>query len=197
MEHPVLIFTNQQSLPDDRCFDLTAALFSRIQPERVIVLSTLQQGAFWPIGGDEVVPPLLRRVQTSVCSKADEKQSMKPLCPFLEPPHLVHSLPAAVLSHCEIRDIPAQLYLSLRSELSLLDAMQAFEPVASSWSIIPAEFSTMSVKQRQSKYQCSLDQSRVAQQHMRAVAGPNLSAHSAFLPARQPERPEVSDLLYS
>jgi len=195
-DHPVLLFTSQQPLPDDRMFDFTAALFSRIQPDRVLVLSTLQQGAFWSIGGDEAVPPLLRVVQTSICSKAsDEKHALKPLCPFLEPPHLVHSLPAAILSHCEIRDIPAQLYLSLSSEHSLLDAMQAFEPVASAWSLIPAEFATMSLQQRQSKYRRSVDQSRLAQQHMRSVTRSNVQ--SALLPLRQPERPEVSDLLYS
>ncbi|XP_028902535.1 proteasome assembly chaperone 1 [Ornithorhynchus anatinus] len=57
-------------------------------------------------------------------------------CPLLEQPNIVHGLPAAVLSYCQVWQIPAVLY-QCYSDVMKLDpvTVEAFKPVLSSRSL--------------------------------------------------------------
>ncbi|MEJ1282929.1 proteasome (prosome macropain) assembly chaperone 1 [Cricetulus griseus] len=57
-------------------------------------------------------------------------------CPLLEQPNIVHDLPAAVLSYCQVWRIPAVLYLCYTDVMKLdLVTVEAFKPVLSSSSL--------------------------------------------------------------
>ncbi|XP_012585347.1 PREDICTED: proteasome assembly chaperone 1 [Condylura cristata] len=70
--------------------------------------------------------------------KALKTQNFKdpPCCSLLEQPNIVHDLPAAVLSHCQVWKIPAVLYLCYTDVMKLdLITVEAFTPVLSSRSL--------------------------------------------------------------
>ncbi|KAJ7344387.1 hypothetical protein JRQ81_000337 [Phrynocephalus forsythii] len=55
------------------------------------------------------------------------------LCPLLEQPNIVRDLPAAVLSYCQVWQIPAVLYQCYTDILKLdLETIEAFKPLLSS-----------------------------------------------------------------
>ncbi|XP_051006258.1 proteasome assembly chaperone 1 [Acomys russatus] len=57
-------------------------------------------------------------------------------CPLLEQPNIVHDLPAAVLSYCQVWKVPAVLYLCYTDVLKLdLVSVEAFKPVLCSSSL--------------------------------------------------------------
>ncbi|XP_072825404.1 proteasome assembly chaperone 1 isoform X4 [Vicugna pacos] len=57
-------------------------------------------------------------------------------CSLLEQPNIVHDLPAAVLSYCQVWKIPAVLYLCYTDVMKLdLITVEAFKPVLSSRSL--------------------------------------------------------------
>ncbi|KAL6072513.1 hypothetical protein STEG23_030757 [Scotinomys teguina] len=57
-------------------------------------------------------------------------------CPLLEQPNIVHDLPAAVLSYCQVWKIPAVLYLCYTDVMKLdLVTVEAFKPVLCSSSL--------------------------------------------------------------
>ncbi|XP_054434406.1 proteasome assembly chaperone 1 isoform X2 [Pteronotus mesoamericanus] len=59
-----------------------------------------------------------------------------PCCSLLEQPNIVHDLPAAVLSYCQVWKIPAILYLCYTDVMKLdLITIEAFKPVLSSRSL--------------------------------------------------------------
>ncbi|OWK06210.1 PSMG1, partial [Cervus elaphus hippelaphus] len=70
--------------------------------------------------------------------KALKTQNFKepPSCSLLEQPNIVHDLPAAVLSYCQVWRIPAVLYLCYTDVMKLdLITVEAFKPVLSSRSL--------------------------------------------------------------
>uniref|UniRef100_A0A7N5K7G4 Proteasome assembly chaperone 1 n=1 Tax=Ailuropoda melanoleuca TaxID=9646 RepID=A0A7N5K7G4_AILME len=70
--------------------------------------------------------------------KALKTQNFKepPCCPLLEQPNIVHDLPAAVLSYCQVWKIPAVLYLCYTDVMKLdLITVEAFKPILSSRSL--------------------------------------------------------------
>lgn len=70
--------------------------------------------------------------------KALKTQNFKepPFCSLLEQPNIVHDLPAAVLSYCQVWRIPAVLYLCYTDVMKLdLITIEAFKPVLSSKSL--------------------------------------------------------------
>uniref|UniRef100_A0A8C7BEE8 Proteasome assembly chaperone 1 n=1 Tax=Neovison vison TaxID=452646 RepID=A0A8C7BEE8_NEOVI len=70
--------------------------------------------------------------------KALKTQNFKelPCCSLLEQPNIVHDLPAAVLSYCQVWRIPAVLYLCYTDVMKLdLITVEAFKPVLSSRSL--------------------------------------------------------------
>ncbi|XP_019511334.1 PREDICTED: proteasome assembly chaperone 1 isoform X1 [Hipposideros armiger] len=74
-------------------------------------------------------PPFLKALKT---------QNFKepPCCSLLEQPNIVHDLPAAVLSYCQVWKIPAILYLCYTDVMKLdLITVEAFKPVLSSRSL--------------------------------------------------------------
>ncbi|XP_034370658.1 proteasome assembly chaperone 1 [Arvicanthis niloticus] len=57
-------------------------------------------------------------------------------CPLLEQPNIVHDLTAAVLSYCQVWNIPAVLYLCYTDVMKLdLVTVEAFKPILSSRSL--------------------------------------------------------------
>ncbi|XP_004062854.1 proteasome assembly chaperone 1 isoform X1 [Gorilla gorilla gorilla] len=57
-------------------------------------------------------------------------------CPLLEQPNIVHDLPAAVLSYCQVWKIPAILYLCYTDVMKLdLITVEAFKPILSTRSL--------------------------------------------------------------
>ncbi|CAH6792594.1 proteasome assembly chaperone 1 [Phodopus roborovskii] len=57
-------------------------------------------------------------------------------CPLLEQPNIVHDLPAAVLSYCQVWKVPAVLYLCYTDVMQLdLVTVEAFKPILSSRSL--------------------------------------------------------------
>ncbi|XP_045708500.1 proteasome assembly chaperone 1 [Phyllostomus hastatus] len=70
--------------------------------------------------------PFLRALKTQALKEP-------PCCPLLEQPNIVHDLPAAVLSYCQVWKLPAVLYLCYTDVMKLdLVTMEAFKPVLSS-----------------------------------------------------------------
>ncbi|KAF6121282.1 proteasome assembly chaperone 1 [Phyllostomus discolor] len=70
--------------------------------------------------------PFLRALKTQTLKEP-------PCCPLLEQPNIVHDLPAAVLSYCQVWKLPAVLYLCYTDVMKLdLVTMEAFKPVLSS-----------------------------------------------------------------
>uniref|UniRef100_A0A8D0NU38 Proteasome assembly chaperone 1 n=1 Tax=Sus scrofa TaxID=9823 RepID=A0A8D0NU38_PIG len=73
--------------------------------------------------------PFLRALKTQNFREA-------PCCSLLEQPNIVHDLPAAVLSYCQVWKIPAVLYLCYTDVMKLdLITVEAFKPVLSSRSL--------------------------------------------------------------
>ncbi|CAG8481517.1 5348_t:CDS:2 [Ambispora gerdemannii] len=104
----VLIVPCRQQIPTERCAEWTKALFKHVDVQSVVVFDTFAASSYINVDSyeDNRYPPLVRILQTS---KATLIQDI----PLYEPPNLTRDLSAAILSHCEIRKIPAYLLLSL------------------------------------------------------------------------------------
>ncbi|XP_075398402.1 proteasome assembly chaperone 1 [Tenrec ecaudatus] len=73
--------------------------------------------------------PFLRALKTQNCKEPV-------CCPLLEQPNIVHDLPAAVLSYCQVWRVPAVLYLCYTDVMKLDPVtVEAFKPVLSSRSL--------------------------------------------------------------
>ena len=122
-------------------FELTAALFGVVRPERVMVLDTMHHGAYITEQRPTPVPPVLRMLQTTAASaaapasataaaSASAAPSSSPLAapiPLLESPNLVHTLSASILTHAEVSNVPAVLYVSMESRHYVAETLEAFE----------------------------------------------------------------------
>uniref|UniRef100_A0A8D2DG14 Proteasome assembly chaperone 1 n=1 Tax=Sciurus vulgaris TaxID=55149 RepID=A0A8D2DG14_SCIVU len=73
--------------------------------------------------------PFLKALKTQNCKDTA-------CCSLLEQPNIVHGLPAAVLSYCQVWKIPAILYLCYTDVMKLdLITVEAFKPILSSRSL--------------------------------------------------------------
>lgn len=79
----------------------------------------------------ELEPPLLKRIENSFQSKSSSPN----FCSFLETPNLIDKGPAALISFCEYKCIPASLFITLEpAQVTPLESLAAFEPVISHFS---------------------------------------------------------------
>lgn len=113
----VLLMWCAQKVSEERAFAWTQTLFAHVEPESVVVLSSLPSSSYTKGDLDESAhPPVLRMVETSLARKNRQTQQNKDEdneCAYLQPPNLCTGLPAAILSHCEVHGLSAQLYLSV------------------------------------------------------------------------------------
>ncbi|XP_067849395.1 proteasome assembly chaperone 1 [Heptranchias perlo] len=111
---------------EDQLFQWTEKVFGNIQKRNldVIVLSSCSVTEYkssTPISNISV--PFLRALKTNASQET-------PHCPLLEQPNVISGLPAAVLSYCQVRQIPAVHY-HCYSDVTTLDSLtiEAFRPV--------------------------------------------------------------------
>ncbi|RHZ77402.1 hypothetical protein Glove_180g125 [Diversispora epigaea] len=105
----IAIIPCNYNINDDRCFLWVKALFDQIKAERVYIFDTFKISSYLTnVKHKEFYPPLYRLLKTSVAPKLDDSIQL------YESPNLMFNLSAALLSHCEIRRIPAYLILSLQ-----------------------------------------------------------------------------------
>lgn len=72
----------------------------------------------------QLAVPFLRSLRTTNTCK------QRPPCPYLEQPNLVTGLPAQILTHCQVFDIPAQVFICYLESLYIdSSTMRAFLPV--------------------------------------------------------------------
>jgi len=123
----LLILLIQDHIQADRCFGLVRNLFKAVSAKRIIVLDAMWLGSL--TSSFEADPPLLRPLEAKVEDSAESKKANKRICPFLEQPHMISGLPAAIISHCNVFDLNARVFLSLWSPHFPLESTSAFEAV--------------------------------------------------------------------
>eukprot|EP01130_Rhizamoeba_saxonica_P004195 TRINITY_DN1722_c0_g1_i1.p1 TRINITY_DN1722_c0_g1~~TRINITY_DN1722_c0_g1_i1.p1 ORF type:complete len:259 (-),score=57.79 TRINITY_DN1722_c0_g1_i1:514-1290(-) len=116
-----IVVTCHYDLPSQHSFSWTKTLFSGVAPERVIIFSSYLDTIFYEKSSYVVEPPALRKLNTSSWEGSDNIE-------HLESPLVVEQLQAAILSHCELRSIPAILILSVEDERMLeMETIEIFE----------------------------------------------------------------------
>ncbi|XP_062341958.1 proteasome assembly chaperone 1 [Osmerus eperlanus] len=102
----VLICQSACYIAEDQLFQWTEKVFSCLQPRglSVMVLSDSPVAEYkTPDYLDASPVPFLRSLKTSTYKS-------QTLCPALEQPNIVTGLPAAVLNHCQVHQIPTVMY---------------------------------------------------------------------------------------
>ncbi|XP_078088144.1 proteasome assembly chaperone 1 [Mustelus asterias] len=118
---------------EGQLFQWTEKVFGNIQKRNleVIVLSSCSVTEYKsPSSTSSITVPFLRALKTSVFRET-------PHCPLLEQPNVISGLPAAVLSYCQVRQIPAVLY-HCYSDVTAIDSLtiEAFRPLLTCKSLI-------------------------------------------------------------
>ncbi|XP_032888361.1 proteasome assembly chaperone 1 [Amblyraja radiata] len=117
---------------EDQLFHWAEKVFENIQKRNlgVIVLSSSSVTEYKSSRSIPSIPvPFLRALKTNTLQEL-------PQCQLLEQPNVISGLPAAVLTHCQIQQIPAVLY-HCYSDVAALDTLtvEAFKPVLASRSL--------------------------------------------------------------
>ncbi|XP_069492169.1 proteasome assembly chaperone 1 [Ambystoma mexicanum] len=115
---------------EDQQFQWCEKVFSCIKKEdlKVTVLSTCSVANYKTPESTFTLPvPFLKALRTKECLQEIS------CCSMLEPPNIVEGLPAAVLSYCQVWQIPAVLYQCYTDAIKLDSiTIEAFQPVLSS-----------------------------------------------------------------
>ncbi|XP_072369357.1 proteasome assembly chaperone 1-like isoform X2 [Scyliorhinus torazame] len=128
---------NRQFPTDSSCllYRLTSnpMVFGNIQKRNleVIILSSCSVTEYKsPSSISNITVPFLRALKTSAFQET-------PHCPLLEQPNVISGLSAAVLSYCQVRQIPAVLY-HCYSDVTTLDSLtiEAFRPLLACKSLV-------------------------------------------------------------
>ncbi|XP_043556124.1 proteasome assembly chaperone 1 [Chiloscyllium plagiosum] len=111
---------------EDQLFQWTEKVFGNIQKRNlnVIVLSSCSVTEYkTPRSTSNISVPFLRALKTSAFQET-------PHCVLLEQPNVLSGLPAAVLSYCQVKQIPAVLY-HCYSDVTTIDSLtiEGFRPV--------------------------------------------------------------------
>ncbi|XP_041067483.1 proteasome assembly chaperone 1 [Carcharodon carcharias] len=114
------------SVAEDQLFQWTEKIFGNIQQRNleVIILSSCSVTEYKsPASISNISVPFLRSLKTSAFQET-------PLCALLEQPNVISGLSAAVLSYCQVRQIPAVLY-HCYSDVTTIDSLtiEAFRPL--------------------------------------------------------------------
>lgn len=128
-DHTVFICQCNCYVAEDQQFQWTEKVFSRIQKRglRVTILSACPMTEYrTPESSYTLAVPFLRALHTKYFKEAT-------CCPILEQPNIATDLPAAVLSYCQVWQIPAVLY-QCYTDVCNLDSItvKAFIPLLSS-----------------------------------------------------------------
>nr|XP_020644482.1 proteasome assembly chaperone 1 [Pogona vitticeps] len=114
---------------EDQQFQWVEKVFGCLQKTdlQVLVLSSCSITDYKTRESTLMLPsPFLRALKTK-----EFKDQV--FCPLLEQPNIVQDLPAAVLSYCQVWQIPAVLYQCYADTFNLdLEAVEAFKPLLSS-----------------------------------------------------------------
>jgi len=105
----VLIVICQYDIPTHRANAWKNTLFENISSKRVIIFDSIYDNKFQIDYGTVISPPLLRKIDTTLAKALNEKV----ICNSLESPNFVEGPAAALLTHCQLYNIPATLYLTL------------------------------------------------------------------------------------
>uniref|UniRef100_H3AU04 Proteasome assembly chaperone 1 n=1 Tax=Latimeria chalumnae TaxID=7897 RepID=H3AU04_LATCH len=119
---------------EDQLFQWTEKIFNSIQTKgvTVTVLSS------WPVAEYRTAAPVTSLQVPFLQALKTRDYSGTICCPLLTQPNVVQGLPAAVLSHCQVWQIPAVLYQCYTDTIKLdLVTVEAFRPVVSSKNLSP------------------------------------------------------------
>eukprot|EP00039_Didymoeca_costata_P011807 m.166942 g.166942 ORF g.166942 m.166942 type:complete len:277 (+) comp15298_c0_seq2:197-1027(+) len=106
----VAVCMPNHKIPDDLSNYFARLLFDALRsPKRVLVLTEKSLHAYQS-------PEFIENstISRSLSSRAAIKEFGNPSTPALEPPNYIEGVCAAVLSRCQIHDIPARLFVSYR-----------------------------------------------------------------------------------
>jgi len=123
----VVLVLCQYEVSAERSYAWANCLFQNLNPERVYALDRILDSHYDSTNPHvSRTPPMLRSLETTTY----KNQSHKQFCPYLEAPNLVDKAAAALMTHCELRNVPATLILSLEDSRFLeLETLKAFEPI--------------------------------------------------------------------
>jgi len=127
----VVIVTCDYEVKSARAYAWTQALFEHVRAERVVVLDSLPEHKYHPpVSNEPSSPPFLRMLETSA-SKKQRQQGSPTSCTYLEPPNLIESGTAAVLTNCQLRNVPAMGFVVVTPSGALTcETVKAFVEVA-------------------------------------------------------------------
>jgi hypothetical protein len=127
----------QYDVPADKAYEWTKVLFQQLRPQRVIVLDRLVDVEYKILEQTiSMNPPLLKKVETNLHKQASRKET--PIASSLEAGNIVDKGPAAIITFCELNQIPGVLYFSLEpSQMMIVESLMAFEPIVKSLGIAP------------------------------------------------------------
>jgi hypothetical protein len=119
----------QYDVSAERANAWTTVLFQHIHAEQVYIFGSIFETQLRDVLGSKLIPPFLRKLETDAQRIKISKDQLA-ICPYLESPTMIDKAPAAVLTYCQLRNIPATLYLSLEEchQLSS-ETLSAFETV--------------------------------------------------------------------
>jgi len=123
----ILLVTCHYCVSPERSYDWKQILFQYVQPKRVVVLSTMSPCEYKG-ENERSHAPHLRKIETEEASR-HHNSDLAEVCKNLEPLNIVDKAPAAIITHCQLHNIPAELYLSLEEPRALeIETLVAFEP---------------------------------------------------------------------
>ncbi|KAJ3052970.1 hypothetical protein HK097_005279 [Rhizophlyctis rosea] len=120
----ILVLCHYEVKPEE-AWEWTQTLFEHVDGDRVVVFDDFTVGQY-RTRADDLYPPLVRKVESS---KADPvADDIK----YLEPPTIVTGPSAAILTHRQLRNREARIYLSLREQYLgknevVSETLEAFE----------------------------------------------------------------------
>ena len=117
----LVVGVNYSEVADEQAMAWSAGFMSHVQPERLLILDTAPLSSYVSSSSPPTAsPPLVHALRSS------DAPPLPPTTSPLPPPHLLHSLAAALLVHCELSSIPATLLVSYASPHFIADSIEAF-----------------------------------------------------------------------
>eukprot|EP00029_Vermamoeba_vermiformis_P006442 TRINITY_DN2529_c0_g1_i1.p1 TRINITY_DN2529_c0_g1~~TRINITY_DN2529_c0_g1_i1.p1 ORF type:complete len:271 (-),score=51.32 TRINITY_DN2529_c0_g1_i1:29-841(-) len=108
----------------------TSALFEHVTATNVYVFDTMLDSRYRDKSGRRPLPPYVRKLETDARRALNADKMITDDCPYYETPNMVEELSAAIITYCQLRSIPAALYLSLEEGSSLrAETLKAFEHI--------------------------------------------------------------------
>ena len=116
----LVVGVNYSEVADEHAMAWSAGFMRYVKPERLLILDTAPLSSYVSSSSSPASPPLVHALRSS------DAPPLPPTTSPLPPPHLLHSLAAALLVHCELSAIPATLLVSYASPHFIADSIEAF-----------------------------------------------------------------------